>query len=119
MGFTYSKGTHSIALAAKVRTLRPGMSYVTTTARERRPVFEIARVAELFIDTLLHYRRLGHYKLHAYVVMPDHVHLVLTPQSITLGQAIGLIKSGLSHRAGHGTPRVGRGFHRLLHRSNT
>jgi len=83
---------------AKVRTPRPGMSYVTTTTRDRRPIFEIARVAELFIDTLLHYRRLGHYKLHAYVVMPDHVHLVLTPQSITLSVAIGLIKSGFSHR---------------------
>jgi putative transposase len=74
------------------------MSYVTTTTHDRRPIFEISRVAELFIDTLLHYRRLGHYKLHAYVVMPDHVHLVLTPQSITLGQAVGLIKGGFSHR---------------------
>lgn len=83
---------------AKVRTPRPGMSYVTTTTHDRRPIFEIARVAELFIDTLLHYRRLGHYKLHAYVVMPDHVHLLLTPQSISLGQAVGLIKSGFSHR---------------------
>ncbi|HEY4382366.1 MAG TPA: transposase [Acidobacteriaceae bacterium] len=83
---------------AKVRTPRPGMSYVTTATSERRPIFEISRVAEMFIDTLLHYRTLGHYKLHAYVVMPDHVHLVLTPQSITLGQAIGLIKSGFSHR---------------------
>jgi putative transposase len=83
---------------AKVRTPRPGMSYVTATTRDRRPIFEIARVAELFIDTLLHYRRQGHYKLHAYVVMPDHVHLVLTPQAMTLSQAIGLIKSGFSHR---------------------
>ena len=74
------------------------MSYVTTATHDRRPIFEISRVAELFIDTLLHYRTLGHYKLHAYVVMPDHVHLVLTPQSITLAQAVGLIKNGFSNR---------------------
>jgi putative transposase len=85
-------------MAKAIRTSRPGVSFVTTATRDRRPIFEISRVADLFIDTLLHYRRLGHYKLHAYVVMPDHVHLVLTPQSITLDQAVGLIKSGFAYR---------------------
>jgi putative transposase len=74
------------------------MSFVTTATQGRRPLFEISRVAELFIDTLLHYRIQGHYKLHAYVVMPDHVHLVITPQSITLDQAIGIIRNGFTHR---------------------
>jgi putative transposase len=74
------------------------MSFVTTATHDRRPVFEISRVAELFIDTLLHYRTLGHYKLHGYVVMPDHVHLLLTPQSITLEQAVDLIKNGFAYR---------------------
>src|ERR1700722_4346100 len=85
-------------MAKSVRTARPGMLYVTTATRDRRPIFEISRVADLFVDTLLHYRTLGHYKLHAYVVMPDHVHLVLTPQSITLDQAVGLIKNGCAYR---------------------
>ena len=74
------------------------MSYVTTAPRDRRAIFEITRVAELFIDTLLHYRTVGLYKLHAYVVMPDHIHLLLTPQSITLDQAVALIKNGFAHR---------------------
>jgi putative transposase len=74
------------------------MSFVTIATRDRRPVFEIARVAELLIDTLLHYRTLGHYKLHAYVVMPDHVHLLLTPQAITLEHAVELIKNGFVYR---------------------
>jgi putative transposase len=85
-------------MAKSVRTIRPGMSYVTTATRDRRPIFEISRAADLFIDTLLHYRTLGHYKLHAYVVMPDHVHLILTPQSITLEQAVALIKNGFEYR---------------------
>jgi putative transposase len=74
------------------------MSFVTLATQDRRPIFEIARVADLFTDTLLHYRMLGHYKLHAYVVMPDHVHLVLTPQSITLDQTVSLIKNGFVYR---------------------
>jgi putative transposase len=80
------------------RTPRPGMSFVTIATRDRRPIFEIARVAELLIDTLLHYRTLGHYKLHAYVVMPDHLHLLLTPQAMTLEHAVELIKNGFAYR---------------------
>jgi putative transposase len=74
------------------------MAFVTTATHERRPIFQIARVAELFIETLLHYRTVGHYKLHGYVVMPDHIHLLLTPQGITLAQAVALIKTGFSYR---------------------
>lgn len=85
-------------MAKAARAPSAGVSYVTTATHDRRPIFEISRVAELFIDTLLHYRTLGHYKLHAYVVMPDHVHLLLTPQGITLDQAIGLIKEGFAYR---------------------
>jgi putative transposase len=85
-------------MAKAARTPRAGVSYVTTATHDRRPIFEISRVAELFIETLLHYRTVGHYKLHAYVVMPDHVHLLLTPQHITLDQAVRLIKEGFAYR---------------------
>ena len=97
-------------MAKSIRTARPGMSFVTTATRDRRPVFEISRAADLFIDTLLHYRTLGHYKLHAYVVMPDHVHLILTPQSITLEQAVVLIKNGFAYRFDTNLPVWEDGF---------
>src|ERR1017187_571673 len=97
-------------MAKAVRIPRPGTSYVTTATRDRRPIFEISRVADLFIETLLHYRTLGHYKLHAYVVMPDHVHLVLTPQSITLDQAVGLIKNAFAYRLNQTLPVWGDNF---------
>lgn len=85
-------------MAKNVRPSRPGMSFVTIATRDRRPTFEISRVADLLVDTLLHYRTLGHYKLHAYVVMPDHLHLILTPQSIALEHAVELIKNGFAYR---------------------
>ena len=84
-------------MAKAPRRPRAGVSYVTSSTYERRPIFEISRVAALFIESLLHYRTLGHYKLHAYVVMPDHVHLLITPQNITLDQAVHLIKEGFAH----------------------
>jgi putative transposase len=88
------------------------MSFVTMVTHQRRPVFETSRIAELFIETLLHYRTLGHYKLHAYVVMPDHVHLLLTPQSMTLEQTIDLIRTGFSYRMGMQLPIWQTGFTR-------
>ncbi|MDP9052519.1 MAG: transposase [Acidobacteriota bacterium] len=85
-------------MAKAARPPRAGVSYVTTATYGRRPIFEISRVASLFVETLLHYRTLGHYKLHAYVILPDQIHLLLTPQSITLDQAMGLIRTGFTHR---------------------
>jgi putative transposase len=74
------------------------MAFVTTATHDRRPIFEISRVADLFIETLLHYRTQGYFKLHGYLVMPDHVYLLLTPESIQLEQAVRLIKQGFVHR---------------------
>jgi putative transposase len=97
-------------MAKTGHSARTGMSFVTTATRDRRPIFEISRVADLFVDTLLHYRTLGHYKLHAYLVMPDHVQLILTPQSITLEQAVGLIKNGFAYRLDTNLPVWEDGF---------
>lgn len=55
----------------------------------------------LFLKTLYGYRRQGKFRLHAFVLMPEHVHLLLTPApDITLERAIQLIKGGYSHAFG-------------------
>jgi putative transposase len=61
----------------------------------------VENYARLFLKTLYHYRREGLYTLHEFVVMPDHVHLVLTPtQDVTIERAVQLIKGGYSHQLG-------------------
>jgi putative transposase len=62
------------------------------------------------METLQHYRWLGHFKLHAFVVMPDHVHLLLTPGELALERVVGLIKGGFSHKVGSKSPVWQRGF---------
>jgi len=81
----------------------------------RRRIFQVPATANLFLETLQEYRRQGHFKLHAFVAMPDHIHLLLTPQEITLERAIGLIKGGFSHKIGSKFPVWQRGFtdHRI------
>jgi len=97
-------------MAKPAHPYRPGIAFVTLTTHDKRPIFEIARIADLFIDTLLHYRTVGHYKLHAYVVMPDHVHLLITPQGMTLDQAVELIKHGFLYRLDSQLPVWQSGF---------
>jgi len=77
-----------------------GASFVTIATYLSRPIFQVSRLAELFIETLLDLRRRGYLKLHAYVVLPDHVHLLISPESLPLEQAVSLIQNGFSQRIG-------------------
>ena len=88
---------------------------MTSATFNRRRLFQVAANAELFLEMLQHYRREGHYKLHAFVVMPDHVHLLITPQHLSIERVVGIIKGAFSHRIGSKFPVWQRGFtdHRI------
>jgi putative transposase len=67
----------------------------------RRRLFVVESYARLFLKTLYGYRREGKFALHAFVVMPEHVHLLITPsENVTIERAIQLIKGGYSHALG-------------------
>jgi putative transposase len=87
-----------------------GTFFISTQTYNRRRLFQTATNAELLLETLQHYRREGHYKLHAFVIMPDHIHLLLTPSEITLERAVQLIKGGFSRRLASKLPIWQRGF---------
>ena len=70
---------------------------VTTETWSRRSLFKNERWARLLLDTLFHYRGPA-YLLHEFVVMPDHIHILLTPKT-SLEKAIQFIKGGFSYRA--------------------
>jgi len=51
------------------------------------------------INALLDYHYRGVYQLHEFVIMPNHIHLLLTPsQTNSLERAIQYVKGGSSHR---------------------
>lgn len=73
--------------------------FVTTVTAQRKPLFRYERAAQLFLDTLFGYRERGIFLLHEFVVMPDHVHLILTPAvTVSLERSMQFIKGGYSHR---------------------
>jgi putative transposase len=71
--------------------------FVSTQTVGRKPFFRHERWARLMIATLNHYDANG-YKLHAYVVMPDHLHLLISPFE-SVERSAQLIKGGFSFRA--------------------
>ena len=79
----------------------PGTYFTSTTTFQRRRFFVVESYARLFLKTLYHYRREGRFQLHAFVLMPDHLHLLITPAAdVTLERAMQLIKGGYSHAVG-------------------
>jgi putative transposase len=72
--------------------------FITACAHMQQNLFQPDQVADLMVATLLKYRDAGEFELHDYVVMPNHIHVLLSlnePQQ--LGRAIQLIKGGFSH----------------------
>jgi putative transposase len=72
---------------------------VTFSTFQRTRLFVVEAYARLFLKTVYGYKRQGSFQLHALVVMPEHVHLLITPE-ITLERAVQLIKGGYSHNFG-------------------
>jgi len=70
---------------------------ITSSTWGRRALFSREVWAKLLIDTLYHYRGSA-YLLHEFVVMADHIHVLLTPQT-SLERAVQFIKGGFSYRA--------------------
>ena len=83
----------------KHRTARGTSYFVSTKCWQGRSAFQVPENAEILIETLFHYRDREAYALHEFVVMPDHLHLLLTPSpSASVEKAIQLIKGGSSYR---------------------
>lgn len=78
-----------------------GTYFITADCFQKKRMLQSDRSVRLLIDVLYHYRGQGKYLLHEFVVMPNHLHLLLTPDGeTTLERAMQLIKGGFSFRAG-------------------
>jgi putative transposase len=72
---------------------------VTTVTAQRRRLFQVTATAELMERTILDYRNQGRFLLHSYVIMPDHLHVLITPApDVSLEKAMQFIKGGFSFR---------------------
>jgi len=75
--------------------------FVTSSMANKRNVLQSNRSAGLFVEVLYDYRAQGKFRLHEFVVMPDHFHVLLTvDERLTVEKAVQFIKGGFAYRAG-------------------
>jgi len=73
--------------------------FVTAVTAQRRSLFQVTANAELLQRTILEYRSQGRFLLHAFVIMPEHFHALITPApEVSLEKAMQFIKGGFSFR---------------------
>ncbi|UWZ85644.1 REP-associated tyrosine transposase [Occallatibacter riparius] len=70
---------------------------LTTATHQRRALFMRRANAELLMQILFHYRDQGRFLLHGFAIMPDHLHVLLTPsRDQTVERCAQCIKGGFS-----------------------
>ncbi len=75
--------------------------FLTAGSYNKIHILQSERTAELFCRVLFRYRDAGKFQIHAFVVMPNHIHLLLTvPEGLTLERTMQFIKGGFSYEAG-------------------
>ena len=86
--------------AAPGQILNPARTFFATTKTSQgRCLLQSERNATLMIDVLRSYVAAGKFQLHDFVVMPDHVRLLITVGGgMTIEKAMQLIKGGFSYR---------------------
>src|SRR5208282_5854470 len=89
--------------------------FATTNTSMGKRLLQSERNADLIIDVLRSLVAEHRFKLHDFVIMPDHIHLLLTvADQMTIEKAMQLIKDRFSHRLSHECGYIGevwqRGF---------
>lgn len=74
--------------------------FATSKTIQGRHLLQSDRLATLLIDVLRTHASTGKFTVHDFVVMPDHIHLLLTlDNTVTIEKAMQFVKGGFSYRA--------------------
>jgi putative transposase len=96
-GFSHGHFDYPVEMRIALQETRT--YFVTAVTAQRRRLFQVKSTAELLQQTILDYRRNGKFLLHAFVLMPDHFHALITPApNVSLEKAMQFIKGGFSFR---------------------
>jgi putative transposase len=73
--------------------------FITFSTHQRRPILTEDYISRIVIASIFNVCRIRQLRLLSYVIMPEHVHLVIIPQlSVKVGAMIGEMKSRSSKR---------------------
>ncbi len=101
-------------IARRVR--QAGVYFVTTDTWERHALFINTVLADIVVEQIVSCRDRGFYKLHAFALMPEHLHVLVTSSDETsIEKAMQMIKGGSAHRIGIERPQAFPIWHRSFH----
>jgi putative transposase len=77
--------------------------FITTGINNRIPLFKKPEAAKLVIDSFQFFRQRGEIELYGFVVMPDHLHIVLkVKEPLTISQFTKRLKNYIANSLGEG-----------------
>lgn len=88
---------------------------ITTTVFERKQVFNQAEAAEMVLKSLHWCEKQGKIALDAAVVMPDHLHFVMSLQSVSLAQLMHSLKGYTAYKINELLKKKGSIWQRHYH----
>jgi putative transposase len=80
------------------KNLPGALHFITGNLHQRVPVFRDDNCCQAFIDVCAEMREQWPFKLIAYVLMPDHIHLVVNPRDGRVRELTGKLKSQSARR---------------------
>lgn len=84
-------------------------SLLTTNVEGRRGIFQNTEAIKQLLEVVEEVEREENFELHAYVVMPDHLHLVVSLRfGKSLGRMVQLIKGRFAWRYNRSRSRTGK-----------
>src|SRR6476659_9040817 len=72
--------------------------YTTSVCHSRVPVFKSDKPCELFVEVLEETRRRLPFKLIGYVIMPDHIHMILNPLCCDISRVMNSLQSASARK---------------------
>ena len=75
--------------------------FITASAYMHQNLFQRTETADLLLATLFRYRDAGEFTVHEFVIMPNHIHLLISlDDEHAVGRAMQMVKGGFSHAVG-------------------
>ncbi len=98
-GNGFSHGPFVYASQVRLAPQETRTYFVTAVKAQRRSLFQVTANAELLQRIILDYRSQGRFLLHAFVIMPEHFHALITPApEVSPEKSMQFIKGGFSFR---------------------
>jgi REP element-mobilizing transposase RayT len=73
--------------------------YVATSVTiKREPIFQETKAADILLEAILFGKRQKWYYLLSFVIMPDHMHIMIIPRDKNISECMKSIKGFLARR---------------------